>query len=287
MTRPTIQRRLQEQQTQRRQEEEAVRTFSTIAAVIYTTEAFENSLHHRRRHQNQGKVLVQHWGSRSLLLVFGILWIAQQPLRGVAAFTIGECSLHHGHQLFHSNHHRRYASENILEMRSSKATQGVQRRINQQLKYCSLQQGIVAVPVSLSHHRGSPSVSASYGQAQPKRNQDVVVCHGKKWTVPTPFTCSRGSLSKHLPQPSRSSYSSTRLFASMAPSSSSSSPLEPTGSGSGSDDNYSPYDQWVRRLYMTNLFHPVKMGLKNMQQLHELLGYPMDNVRSILGLGLI
>lgn len=48
------------------------------------------------------------------------------------------------------------------------------------------------------------------------------------------------------------------------------------------DNNYTPYERWVRRLYLTNLFHPVKMGLSNMQTLHQLLGSPMDQVRNIL-----
>jgi hypothetical protein len=43
--------------------------------------------------------------------------------------------------------------------------------------------------------------------------------------------------------------------------------------------NYTPYEKWVRRLYLTNLFHPVKMGLTNMRTLHELMGSPMDQVR--------
>ena len=41
--------------------------------------------------------------------------------------------------------------------------------------------------------------------------------------------------------------------------------------------NYTPYERWVRRLYMTNLFHPVKLGLSNIQQLHAALGNPMDD----------
>lgn len=41
--------------------------------------------------------------------------------------------------------------------------------------------------------------------------------------------------------------------------------------------NYTPYERWVRRLYMTNLFHPVKLGLSNMEQLHAALGHPMDD----------
>jgi dihydrofolate synthase/folylpolyglutamate synthase len=40
---------------------------------------------------------------------------------------------------------------------------------------------------------------------------------------------------------------------------------------------YTPYERWVRRLYMTNLFHPVKLGLTNMEALHAALGRPMDD----------
>ena len=44
---------------------------------------------------------------------------------------------------------------------------------------------------------------------------------------------------------------------------------------------FTPYERWVRRLYMTNLFHPVKLGLQNMHKLHEALGNPMDNTTVI------
>jgi len=37
------------------------------------------------------------------------------------------------------------------------------------------------------------------------------------------------------------------------------------------------YEKCVRRLYLTNMFHPVKMGLQNMIQLHECMGNPMTN----------
>ena len=43
-------------------------------------------------------------------------------------------------------------------------------------------------------------------------------------------------------------------------------------------DGFSPYERWVRRLYQTNLFNPVKLGLDNIQRLHDALGNPMDNV---------
>jgi len=42
-------------------------------------------------------------------------------------------------------------------------------------------------------------------------------------------------------------------------------------------NNYTGYEKWVRRLYATNMFHPVKLGLENMHLLHKLLGSPMDD----------
>jgi dihydrofolate synthase/folylpolyglutamate synthase len=47
------------------------------------------------------------------------------------------------------------------------------------------------------------------------------------------------------------------------------------------NDKFTDYEKWVRRLYMTNMFHPVKMGLTNMRKLHNLMGNPMDDVRSV------
>ena len=43
-------------------------------------------------------------------------------------------------------------------------------------------------------------------------------------------------------------------------------------------DSYSGYEYWVRRLYQTNMFNPVKLGLTNIVRIHELLGSPMDDV---------
>lgn len=40
---------------------------------------------------------------------------------------------------------------------------------------------------------------------------------------------------------------------------------------------YTPYEKWVRRLYQTNLFNPVKLGLQNMEDIHEAMGRPMDH----------
>ena len=40
---------------------------------------------------------------------------------------------------------------------------------------------------------------------------------------------------------------------------------------------FSDYEIWVRRLYATNLFHPVKLGLQNIEELHQALGSPMDD----------
>lgn len=52
----------------------------------------------------------------------------------------------------------------------------------------------------------------------------------------------------------------------------------------GTDDDdtiatsdHTGYEKWIRRLYATNMFHPVKLGLENMHILHGLLGSPMDD----------
>ena len=45
--------------------------------------------------------------------------------------------------------------------------------------------------------------------------------------------------------------------------------------------NWTDYETLVRKLYMTNLFNPVKLGLENMNRLHEALGNPMDKVRMV------
>jgi hypothetical protein len=51
--------------------------------------------------------------------------------------------------------------------------------------------------------------------------------------------------------------------------------------GKSATSQYSGYEKWVRRLYATNMFHPVKLGLENMKKLHELLGNPMDDVSTV------
>lgn len=51
---------------------------------------------------------------------------------------------------------------------------------------------------------------------------------------------------------------------------------------STSTDDYTKYEKWVRRLYATNMFHPVKLGLENMHLLHKLLGNPMDDPNRVL-----
>ncbi|KAL3779209.1 hypothetical protein HJC23_006023 [Cyclotella cryptica] len=45
---------------------------------------------------------------------------------------------------------------------------------------------------------------------------------------------------------------------------------------SSAPSQWSQYEQLVRKLYMTNLFNPVKLGLENMDRLHEMIGRPMD-----------
>lgn len=45
---------------------------------------------------------------------------------------------------------------------------------------------------------------------------------------------------------------------------------------------YTLYEKCVRRLYLTNLFHPVKLGLQNMEEIHAALGNPMDDPKILL-----
>lgn len=47
-------------------------------------------------------------------------------------------------------------------------------------------------------------------------------------------------------------------------------------------EGFTEYEKWVRRLYMTNLFQPVKMGLSNVQKLHEMIGNPMDDADRVV-----
>lgn len=54
--------------------------------------------------------------------------------------------------------------------------------------------------------------------------------------------------------------------------------LIPTEKSNGR--GYNAYERCVRRLYLTNMFHPVKLGLDNINALHRALGNPMDSVSS-------
>jgi len=51
---------------------------------------------------------------------------------------------------------------------------------------------------------------------------------------------------------------------------------------SGEMKQPSLYEVLVRKLYMTNMFNPVKLGLKNMEELHNLMNKPMDRVSPTL-----
>jgi dihydrofolate synthase/folylpolyglutamate synthase len=59
-------------------------------------------------------------------------------------------------------------------------------------------------------------------------------------------------------------------------------PHDGISNGSAPPPEYSPYERWVRRLYMTNMFHPVKLGLKNIELLHEAMGSPMDDPKRVV-----
>ena len=50
-----------------------------------------------------------------------------------------------------------------------------------------------------------------------------------------------------------------------------------TSSTQNENNNMTNYERLVRKLYKTNLFNPVKLGLENMDKLHALLNRPMDD----------
>lgn len=54
---------------------------------------------------------------------------------------------------------------------------------------------------------------------------------------------------------------------------------QPTSDDEEKAEEWTNYERLVRKLYMTNLFNPVKLGLENMDKLHGSIGSPMDRVR--------
>lgn len=74
----------------------------------------------------------------------------------------------------------------------------------------------------------------------------------------------------------RSSPSFSLHLSSTMRSFSSSSPTDATNNGVKEEREWSNYEKLVRKLYMTNLFNPVKLGLENMDKLHKAIGSPMD-----------
>ena len=113
-------------------------------------------------------------------------------------------------------------------------------------------------------------------------NHGLSVGEKRRW--PSSNLIPRSSLQQ------RSYSASSSLFANNvdAPSSSSqkrytssntsSSSHKPQKEGEEESENWSNYERLVRKLYMTNLFNPVKLGLENMDRLHKILGSPMDQV---------
>lgn len=51
---------------------------------------------------------------------------------------------------------------------------------------------------------------------------------------------------------------------------------QPTSDDEEKAEEWTNYERLVRKLYMTNLFNPVKLGLENMDKLHGSIGSPMD-----------
>jgi hypothetical protein len=106
----------------------------------------------------------------------------------------------------------------------------------------------------------------------PRRNCRVVggsLC--QQWGTIPPGLNSQTSILLDSNELRRSS--APHLISMRCGSSSSSSTTSSDSTGTSSE-----YEHWVRRLYMTNMFNPVKLGLDNIQQIHDLLGNPMDDV---------
>ena len=115
-------------------------------------------------------------------------------------------------------------------------------------------------------------------------NHGLSVGEKKRW--PSSNLMPRSSLQQ------RSYSASSSLFANNVDAPSSSSQKRYTSSNTSSShkhkpqiiegeeesENWSNYERLVRKLYMTNLFNPVKLGLENMDRLHKILGSPMDQV---------
>lgn len=74
----------------------------------------------------------------------------------------------------------------------------------------------------------------------------------------------------------RSSPSFSSHLSSTMRSFSSSTPTDATNNEVKEEREWSNYEKLVRKLYMTNLFNPVKLGLENMDKLHKAIGSPMD-----------
>jgi len=87
------------------------------------------------------------------------------------------------------------------------------------------------------------------------------------------------SKTQHFLRPS-SSLSSSTMRSTIRSSSSigASSNMAEIESANGIKEQreWSNYEKLVRKLYMTNLYNPVKLGLENMDKLHKAIGSPMD-----------
>ena len=96
----------------------------------------------------------------------------------------------------------------------------------------------------------------------------------RRQVLPLTFHIFRNNHSVRLYSSSSSSTGNTHLKPVREP---------PPGADMGPNPaKYTPYERWVRRLYQTNLFNPVKLGLQNIQDLHDALGSPMNNVSSTI-----
>lgn len=134
--------------------------------------------------------------------------------------------------------------------------------------------------------RTTRSKTTNYITNRRHRGEGLALYYTSPTITPTrPFFPSSSSVNKSIIRSSSSTtlHSMMRSTTSSSSSSSSDPPAQPqkqSQSSSGEDEEgWTNYERLVRKLYQTNLFNPVKLGLENMHKLHDILGSPMDQVR--------
>ena len=133
--------------------------------------------------------------------------------------------------------------------------------------------------------RTTRSKTTNYFTNRRHRGEGLALYYTSPTITPTrPFFPSSSSVNKSIIRSSSSTTLHSMMRSTTSSSSSSSDPpaqpQKQSQSSSGEDEEgWTNYERLVRKLYQTNLFNPVKLGLENMHKLHDILGSPMDQVR--------